>query len=398
MAYFAPYIDGTGLHFPTYQETLDYLNERTRSIFGNDIYLEPDSQDYQANAEVCDLWQDLAQLAQMVYNNRGTQFAQGAALDGLLKINGLKRLKASNSICVVTCSGTPGTAITNAYISDSGGDFVWSLEDTVIADTGEVDTIATCQTPGGVYADAGTLVQIVTQTRGWESVTNSHNAIPGKPVESDPAAKARQTISTARPSSTVLQGLTGGIAELPGVLRYRAYENDTNVPDANGIPGHSVCYVVEGGDVNAIADEIYLRKTPGCGTYGDVEVQLPPPNPSFAPPPPVRFFRPTYLDVHVKVSVKRRAEYVDAMAEQIQQAVSDFINSLDIGEDVSVSLLETIAQSVAPNLRSPAFTLSPTLPVLIGTDAADLTEADITIAFNAAAKCDPENVAVEEIT
>jgi hypothetical protein len=65
MAYFAPYIDGAGLHFPTYQETLDYLNERTRNIFGNDIYLEPDSQDYQANAEVCDLWQDLAQLARL---------------------------------------------------------------------------------------------------------------------------------------------------------------------------------------------------------------------------------------------------------------------------------------------------------------------------------------------
>jgi hypothetical protein len=86
------------------------------------------------------------------------------------------------------------------------------------------------------------------------------------------------------------------------------------------------------------------------------------------------------------------------MAGQIRQAVSDFINSLDIGEDVSVSLLETIAQSVAPNLRAPAFTLSPTLPVLIGTDAAALDEADIEIAFNTAARCDPANVTIEAVT
>jgi uncharacterized phage protein gp47/JayE len=274
---------------------------------------------------------------------------------------------------------------------------VWSLEDAVIGEDGTIDTLATCRTPGEIYADAGTLVQIVTQTRGWEAVTNANNAIPGKSVESDPQAKARQTISTARPSSTVLQGLTGGIAELPNVLRYRAYENDTNIEDEHGVPGHSVCYVVEGGDEQAIGDEIYLRKTPGCGTYGDVEVDIPSPDPSLDTPPPIWFFRPTYIDVYVQVNIRQRAEYVDTMATQIQQAISDFINSLEIGDDVSVSLLETIAQSVAPNLRFPAFTLSPTLPVIIGTDSGDLTETDIEVAFNASARCDPANVVIEVV-
>lgn len=82
------------------------------------------------------------------------------------------------------------------------------------------------KTPGQIYADAGTLNRIVTQTRGWESVTNSANAIVGKDIESDAAAKARQAISTARPSKTVLQGLEGGIAETAGVLRYKIYENE----------------------------------------------------------------------------------------------------------------------------------------------------------------------------
>lgn len=394
MAYFKPYVDETGLHLPLYQDVLDELNDACRRIFGADLYLEPDSQDYQVNAEVADLWSDVANLAQLVYNNRSIQFAKGVSVDGLLKINGLKRLKASRSIVVLTCSGTPGTVIKNGIVTDSIGDIMWELENTVIPEGGSVDVYATCRTPGEIYADAGTLTQIVTQTRGWESVTNRVNAVPGKNIETDAAAKARQAISTARPSKTVLQGLIGGIAEIPGVLRYRVYENDTGETDEHGIPEHSVCCVVEGGDPSEIGTEIYLRKTPGCGTYGDVEVEITPENPELDSPPPMCFFRPSYIDVFVKIRVKRRTGYVDALAEQIKESVTGFINSLDIGESVSVSLLEAVAQSVVPDLRSPVFTLSPTVPVVIGTEQGSLEEADIEIDFRQAARCIVDNVEV----
>lgn len=395
MAYFKPYIDETGLHLPLYQDVLDSLNDACRRIFGNDIYLEPDSQDYQVNAEVADLWADLANLAQLVYNNRSIQFAKGVSVDGLLKINGLKRLKASKSIVILTCSGTPGTAIKNGLVSDSLGDIMWELEDTVIPDSGSVDVMATCRNTGEIYADAGTLTQIVTQTRGWESVTNHGNAIPGKSVETDAAAKARQAISTARPSKTVLQGLVGGIAETDGVLRYKVYENDTGGTDEHGIPEHSVCCVVEGGDTEEIGNEIYLRKTPGCGTYGDIEVKVIPPNPELDNPPPIHFYRPSYIEIYVKVTVRKRTGFVDALIDQIKEAVAGFINSLDIGESVSVSLCQTVAQSIAPDLRAPVFTLSPSLPLLIGTSEDTLQEEDVEIGFKEAARCAPENVEVE---
>ncbi len=394
MAYFKPYIDETGLHLPLYQDVLNYLNDACRRIFGNDIYLEPDSQDYQANAEVADLWADVANLAQYVYNNRSIQFAKGVSVDGLLKINGLKRLKASRSVVILTCAGTPGTVIKNGIVTDSIGDVMWELENAVIPESGSVDVYAMCRTAGQMYADAGTLTQIVTQTRGWESVTNKANAIVGKDIETDAAAKARQAISTARPSKTVLQGLIGGIAEIPGVLRYRVYENDTGETDEHGIPEHSVCCVIEGGDAVEIGNEIYLRKTPGCGTYGDVEVEVVLENPELDNPPPMCFFRPSYIDIFVRVSVRRRTGYVDALAEQIKESVAGFINSLDIGESVSVSLLETVAQSVVPDLRSPVFTLSPTVPVVIGTEQEALEEADIEIDFRQAARCIADNVEV----
>ena len=47
MAYFAPYIDGTGLHMPTYEDRLSDLVTAYRSIFGIDSELSESVPDYQ---------------------------------------------------------------------------------------------------------------------------------------------------------------------------------------------------------------------------------------------------------------------------------------------------------------------------------------------------------------
>ena len=47
MAYFAPYIDGSGLHMPTYEDRLSALAENYRAIFGLDSELSESVLDYQ---------------------------------------------------------------------------------------------------------------------------------------------------------------------------------------------------------------------------------------------------------------------------------------------------------------------------------------------------------------
>ena len=47
MAYFAPYIDGTGIHMPTYEERLEALTEAYRGIFGAGAGLSAAAPDYQ---------------------------------------------------------------------------------------------------------------------------------------------------------------------------------------------------------------------------------------------------------------------------------------------------------------------------------------------------------------
>ena len=70
MAYTAPYIDDAGLHIPTYADIRDDLVEQFKSIYGQDIYLENDSQDYQKTY-------DTMQLLQIVYNNHSRRLQSG---------------------------------------------------------------------------------------------------------------------------------------------------------------------------------------------------------------------------------------------------------------------------------------------------------------------------------
>ncbi|XER15655.1 hypothetical protein SATMO3_59510 [Sporomusa aerivorans] len=83
MAYVAPYIDDSGLHIPTYNDIRDDLIADFKAIYGQDIYLDNDSQDYQMISAFALKTHDTMQLLQIVFNNRSPKTAVGSALDGI---------------------------------------------------------------------------------------------------------------------------------------------------------------------------------------------------------------------------------------------------------------------------------------------------------------------------
>ena len=60
--YFAPYIDASGVHLPTYQDRLDALLSSYRTIFGPEANLEISSPDYQLLSVFARALDDLSQL------------------------------------------------------------------------------------------------------------------------------------------------------------------------------------------------------------------------------------------------------------------------------------------------------------------------------------------------
>ena len=396
MAYFAPYIDETGFHYPTYQDIVDDLVTGAKSIFGDDIYLENDSADYQLISIFALKTYDTLQGIAMAYNSRSPLTAVGVGLDAVVKINGIARKAGSRSTADVVITGTPYTQIVNGSVKDSS-DVIWNLPATVsIPTSGTVTVTATCSQSGPVAAAANEINKINTPTYGWLTVTNPAAAVPGEETETDAELRGRQTASVAEPSQTMLAGTYAAIAAVDNVQRLAVYENDTSsaaVSDANpyGLPAHSVTFVVEGGDAGTIADAILRHKGIGCYTNGDVLTTI---TDAGGYANIIRFYRPTMVPIYVNVTLTPYPpEYVRTMQDDVKQAIYEYLTGFDIAADVSVSLLAGVAASANPDMKRPAFGVA---SVQIGTAAGALGTADIAIDYNEVAEIELDHITVTD--
>ena len=378
-----PYIDDTGLHVPEYSDIKSTLESAWQGIYGEDIYLEPDSQDGQLIAVFALALLDTFQAFEQVYQGFSPSTASGETLSRVVKINGIRRQAGSFSTADVTITGTAGTTITGGIVEDVAGQ-KWNLPASVVIPSGgQIVVTATAQDEGEITAQAGQITKIATPTRGWQSVTNAAAATVGAATETDSALRQRQAYSVALPSSTILEGTLGAVLSVEGVTKATIYENDTNSTDANGIPAHSISVVAQGGDATEIATAIWLKKTPGCGTYGTTSEVI---TDSNGITTTINFYRPTISTIQATVTIAPEAGYVAVTAQAIQQAVADYVNALAIGADVSIA--RTTAAAI---MAGPAYDVS---SVIMGKNGGAQSASNVVIPFNGLATCDPDDVTV----
>ena len=375
MAYTAPFIDDAGLHIPSYIDIRDDLIEQFKQIYGQDIYLENDSQDYQMISAFALKTYDTMQMLQIIYNNRSPKTAIGTSLDSIVKMNGITRKKASYSTCVLTLTGDIGTVIANGICEDESG-YKWYLPANITFENETIDIAAQCEDIGAIEATIGTINKIYTPQKGWISVINKVNAVAGEPVETDEQLRQRQSLSVAIPGQNMLNSTIAGIASIEGVTRYKVYDNDTNITDNNGIPSHSIAAVVEGGLDYDIAEQIYIRKGPGGGTYGTTSVNY---TNDDGLPNVVKFSRPSYININVDIKIKPNIGYTTNIADEIKISIENYILNLDIGCDVTIMGLLTAITAVVKNLAVPEFSVD---IVNIARNENPTVSKDIDIAFN----------------
>ena len=355
MSYFKPYIDETGYHYPTYNDIIEQLVDDMQTIYGSGIYLGNDSQDYEMLSKIAEKIYDTYQAVELAYNSHSPVTAIGTGLDCVVAINGIARKQATKSIVTLTLTGTAGTIIENGLVADANG-IMWELPETVqIGAGGTVDAQATCRDYGTVAAAANSVNKIMTPVYGWESVTNAAQATIGTIVETDSELRARQAVSVALPSKSILEGLRAALKALPEIGRCELYENTGSTTDANGIPGHSICAVIEGADDQDIAETIIRRKSPGCGTYGSTSVSV---SDESGQTQAICFQRLKYVDVDIEITLTKRAGWTDSIEAAIKSAVVEYLDSFDIGTDLTTSIIWMVAQTVNTDIRSPKFSVS----------------------------------------
>ena len=369
-------------------------------IFGDDIYIDIDTMDYQQISIFAKKIYDTNSLLQLVYNNRTPITSVGVGLDNLAVFGNIKRKPATSSTVQLTLTGVAGSVINNGEASD--GTNFWELPPTVtIPDNGTIIVEATSKEPGNIQALPNTINQIITPVYGWYSVTNNYSASPGVDIESDAALRARFSLGTQMTSDTVFDGIIGRVYSVSGVTRCRGYENDTgqesteSVPGGgvpSGLPAHSITLVVEGGEDVSIASAIYLNKTPGCYTNGTTEVTITSESGNVNV---IRFYRPTYKNVYVQVKLLKLSGYNDEYAVKIKKAISDYILGMQIAENVYRSIIWSVATSAMDDINTPAFSVQ---DIQFGTTSGSYTPADVIVDFYNAANTTVDMISVVEVT
>lgn len=345
MAYFQPSIDADGIHVPAYEDILDYLISQYKTIFGDDVYLGVDSKDYQLLSVFARAVSDFASLAVDAYNSRSPLYATGDSLDVLCSIVGISRRPAEYAEADVTFSGFNATVIpAGSKVSDINGE-LWSVKaDCTIGAGGTVTGKVVKDDPGMVSLVPGYISSVYTTIVGWDGVDNTTLGNVGKDTESDEELRTRMRLFLVAKGNTVGAAIDAAIRGIENVTHVNLIVNDSSETDERGIPSHSICAVVVGGDDAEIAQKIFDAKAPGIGTYGNESESI---LDSYGHEETIYFQRPTLIPFKPIISgtVYDNRVDLDALKAQIVDAIFEYGNSLDIGESCVISKMYPVIYS-----------------------------------------------------
>ncbi len=375
-------VDATGYHYADFPTFLQYYTEQYQGIYGTDVYLGADSQDGQWVGTQAQAAYDAAAKGAMTYLSFSPSSAQGVGLSRIVKINGLERDDPSLSTVDLVIVGVAGTPINDGIAIDSLQQ-KWLLPTSVtIPGPGTITVTATAEFKGAIRALATTIQGIFTPTLGWQTVNNPSDATVGQPVETDGALRSRQTISTSLPAQTVFDATIGVVGNTTGVTAVKGYENVLDVPDANGLPPHSICVVARGGLDVDVATAIMLKKTPGTNTFGTTSVDLVDPK---GMPITINFIRPTDALIGVEVTIVALTGYSTDFEVLIQNAVAAAVLSVPIGglEVLTKMFLAAYLQG------TPAYGTFDITSIRLQKNGGGFGTSNIQLAFDEIPACDP---------
>ncbi|MFV5443325.1 baseplate J/gp47 family protein [Acinetobacter oleivorans] len=382
----APVITDAGPIAPTFYEIVDYFKTKYKGIYGEDAYLENDSQDGQWIGVLSRAIADVNAGIVDTYSSFSPKTARKDALSRNVAINGIYRQVPTFSTVDLEITGVPGTEIKKGYALDVNGN-QWMFPDLVtIPESGMVVITAKSKKPGAILAMSNTITIIGKPTRGWKGVTNPATSSLGMPVESDEKLRQRQALSVAIPSQSKTDSIKGGIFSLEGVSRCKTYENDSDTINSLGIPAHHLCVVVSGGDASEIAGVMRVKKSLGCGWYGNVNITV---LNSFGDEETVSLYRPDIISIGFKLNVVGSSEYTKEIENNIKQNLADYVNQLDIGDRIMMNKLY-IPAGLFGNLDSETYQIDSIEIIANGVPIV----GNYSLAFNAVAYCDTDNIEI----
>ena len=345
------YIDSTGLNLESLTDIITQLENGFKAIYGSNINIDANSPDGQMINLFAQAKVDLLECVAQVYASFDPDQATGSVLDQRLSINGIKRRGATftrvNVVVttdrVLTLQGKD-TSATPFRISDgSGTEFV--LEETATLAVGANTKIFSAVNAGNVQTLLNTLTTIETITLGVLSVNNPTSPVTqGVDEETDTEVKIRRRQSISLPALGALNATQAALFAVDGVTDAIVYENVNSATDSNGIPGHSIWAIVDGGTDANVADAIYSKRNAGCGMKGTETVSITQAN---GVPFVVKFDRPVYEDLYMSLTITSKDPAHTIDDEYLKQQIFEQI-VLKIYEPADFTAITTVVKTLDP--------------------------------------------------
>lgn len=235
------------------------------------VDFDADSGEGQLINAVLEAVTELDESTEAAYNATDPAKAADGSAYAIARLRGTQPREATKGQCVaVDCDLDAGTYAAGSLVAyvDGEPDNRWVNKDEVTSAGGANDVDFEAESAGADYADgkpytapAGTLTQMVSVS-GWNSVTNPTDATRGRDADTAAQALVRsEKVQYARSSNKILS-MQGELMLVEGVI-------DALVVNGSG----SVNPVIwdgttEDADDVAIADVIWDKLAPGCGTTG----------------------------------------------------------------------------------------------------------------------------------
>lgn len=273
-------IDAAGLQTKTQSELIAEFTLAMQTIYGVDINLDQDTPDGQMMMIFIQAVLDTLELLIQVYNMFDPDNAIGTILDQRVAINGIQRQAGTFTTTNVSLTATQSVTlfgldqtIEPVYtVSDNAGN-LWELMATIsLVGPGVYPLLFQSAVPGEVLTVPNTITVPVTIVLGISAINNPTTyATLGINEETDAELKVRRQISVSLASQGYLAGLLAALENITGVESAFVYENNTSVPDGDGVPGHSIWVIVSGTGADAdIANAIYRKRNAGAGMFGSI--------------------------------------------------------------------------------------------------------------------------------
>lgn len=357
-----------GVEIESIEEIIDRLTTKMKAIYGEGATFESDSPDGQWINIIAQEKRDVLEYGVQVYDSFDPDQAVGNTLRERCALNGVYAHYATHTILPIVITTKPNTIVElvgldgqeerpEAFmVSDSlGNQFVLIESRTITTSNEEQNNILSFRAVklGAIDVAVNTVQNIVTPKLGIKKVNNPYTeTIIGQNDEPDIELRKRRSMAVGFTISGSREVLQARLRDLPDVTEVEVYENKTNTTDTDGIPGHSIWAVVDGGEEAKIGATIFLSLNDGCGMKGSEVVEV---KSMYGDPVQIKFDRPLDEDLYIRFEVQKETT---GYVYDANKLISDFVEKYKLGinqmattTDINYYLKECDANLIFKNIE-----------------------------------------------